>query len=307
MSEPRADHAAALRHFTRFYTRRTELLGEGLLESPFSLVQARLIYEIATRREVTASELARDLSLDPGYLSRLVKALETDGFITRKRASDDRRSYVLALTEFGAKTFRPLDAASSRQAETMIAHLSPSERDRLVAAMATIEALIAGQSSASGWHLRPPQVGDVGWIVHRQALLYGEEYGWDATFEGLIATIAGEFLAGFDPEREACWVADVDGRILGSVFLVRESDEVAKLRLLYVEPHARGLGVGRGLVDACIAFARDKGYQTLTLWTNDVLVSARRIYEAAGFRLVAEERHHSFGQELVGQNWDLSL
>lgn len=309
MTDGGSRHADALRRFTRFYTRRTELLGEVLGDSPFSLVQARLIYEVATRGDVTASELSRDLSLDPGYLSRLLKSLETGGFLRRRASTQDRRASILTLTEAGRAAFAPLDASSSRQAEMLIGHLSPSERDRLVAATEAVEGLLRepGGTREGDWHLRPPRLGDIGWVVHRQAALYGEEYGWDATFEGLVATIAGAFLQGFDAAREGCWIADRGGRVLGSVFLVRGSDEVAKLRLLYVEPHARGLGVGRGLVETCIRFAREAGYGRLTLWTNDILHSARRIYEEAGFRLVAEERHRSFGHDLVGQNWDLEL
>jgi len=297
---------AAVRRFTRFYTRQIGLLEEGLHRSPFSLTEARILYELAHRDGLTASNLGRALALDAGYLSRILKAFETKGLVARAPAERDGRSNVLALTPAGRKAFEPLDRASQSAVSDMIAPLSRGERGRLANAMGRIEALLGGAPDEP-FTLRPHRVGDIGWITHRQAMLYAEEYGWDETFEALVAEIGAAFLKSADPARERAWIAERGSEIVGSVFLVRESDATAKLRLLYVEPDARGLGIGRTLVEACIGFARASGYATLTLWTNDCLVSARRIYEAAGFTLAAEERHHSFGHDLVGQNWNLIL
>ena len=308
MGRVKSSDIAALRRFTRFYTRQTELLNDGLLRSPFSLAEARVLYEISTRDGARASDVGRDLGLDAGYLSRILSTLDGKGLIERNRSDADRRAWALRLTPAGREAFGPLDVASNKQAAMLLRPLSPGRREALVAAMREIEAALGAKPEAdAAWMLRPPRVGDMGWIVHRQGVLYHREYGWDATFEALVAEIAAAFVRSFDPAREGCWIAERQDKILGSVFLVRQSDDVAKLRLLYVEPEARGLGVGRRLVAECIRFAREAGYRALTLWTNDILVSARRIYEAAGFRLVAEERHHSFGHDLVGQNWDLAL
>jgi DNA-binding MarR family transcriptional regulator/GNAT superfamily N-acetyltransferase len=306
MAQEDNGEVAAFRRFTRFYTRQIGLLEESLHRSPFSLTEARVLYELAHRDGLTASNLGRDLALDAGYLSRILKAFEAKGLVARAPAERDGRSSVLALTPAGRKAFEPLDRASEAAVTDMIAPLSRGERRRLANAMGRIEALLGGAPDQP-FTLRPHHVGDIGWITHRQAMLYAEEYGWDETFEALVAEIGAAFLKSADPPRERAWIAERGGEIVGSVFLVRESDATAKLRLLYVEPDARGLGIGRTLVEACIAFARAFGYATLTLWTNDCLVSARRIYEAAGFTLAAEERHHSFGHDLVGQNWNLPL
>lgn len=297
---------AAIRRFSRFYTRQIGLLEEGLHRSPFSLTEGRVLYELAHREGLTASELGRDLALDAGYLSRILKTFEAKGLVTRMPAAHDGRSTTLALTRAGREAFAPLDRASQTAVTSLIAPLSPGERRRLTAAMAGIEALL-GDAPDGPFTLRPHRVGDIGWVTHRQAVLYSREYGWDETFEALVAEIGADFLRTADARRERAWIAERRGEIVGSVFLVRQSDEIAKLRLLYVEPDARGLGIGRTLVEACVAFAREAGYGTVTLWTNDCLVSARRIYEAAGFTLAAEERHHSFGHDLVGQNWNLAL
>jgi DNA-binding MarR family transcriptional regulator/GNAT superfamily N-acetyltransferase len=299
---------AAVRAFTRFYTRQIGLLDEGLHKSPYSLTEARVLYELAHRDGLTATDLSRDLGLDAGYLSRMLKKFEAGGLIGRAAHTADARQSVIALTGKGREAFAPLNTASHRQVSALLDSLSGDEAERLVAAMRTVQRLMDRKEETSApFVLRPLRVGDIGWIVHRQGLLYAREYGWDETYEALVAEILAAFVKNFDPEREAAWIAERDGEVVGSVFLVRKSDAVAKLRLLYVEPSARGGGIGRRLVDACIAFARAKGYRTLTLWTNDVLVSARRIYQSAGFVLADEEKHHAFGKDLVGQNWNLDL
>jgi DNA-binding MarR family transcriptional regulator/GNAT superfamily N-acetyltransferase len=301
-------HAAdAIRDFNRFYTRQIGLLDQGFLGSPFTLTEVRVLYELAHRDNATATEIARELSLDPGYLSRLLKKLERQGHLDRDRDAQDGRQRPLRLTRTGRRVFQGLDRESAKQISAMIAPLGPGQVSELVGSMQAVRRLLQAGEAESAYSLRPLQIGDVGWIIHRQGLLYAQEYGWDVSYEALVAEILGGFVKNFDPARENAWVAERQGAIAGSVFLVRESATVAKLRLLYVEPSARGLGIGRHLVDACIAFARDKGYRTLRLWTNDVLVSARRIYQAAGFRLTKEERHHSFGKDLVGQTWELAL
>lgn len=298
----------AVRGFNRFYTRQIGLLEEGLLKSEFSLTEVRVLYELAHREYLTATQLRRDLGLDAGYLSRLLKKFETLGFLMRKPSAADARQSELALTPAGRNAFQPLDQASHDQIAAMLAPLAASERETLVKAMQRIQRLLGDSSPpAVPYLLRPLQPGDIGWIIHRQAVLYAQEYGWDETYEALIAEILGQFVNHFDPRHERAWIAEREGEIVGSVFAVRQSDDVAKLRLLYVEPSARGLGIGKRLVEECIHFARAKGYRRLTLWTNDVLVSARRIYQAAGFRLAKEESHHSFGKDLVGQHWDLEL
>jgi DNA-binding MarR family transcriptional regulator/GNAT superfamily N-acetyltransferase len=305
---PTLDQIAKVRRFSRFYTRQIGLLDEGLLESEFSLTEARVLYELAHRDGLTAAKLGRELALDTGYLSRLLKSFDARGLIERFPSEGDGRQVVLAITDAGRAVFKPLNQASDTQVAAMLAKLSTSERELLVRAMGTLERLLGGKPEPRiSYILRPHQPGDIGWIAHRQGLLYAQEYGWDETFEALVAEIAASYVRTFDPKRERCWIAERESEIVGSVFLVRQSDELAKLRLLYVEPSARGLGIGRRLVDECISFARAKGYKTLTLWTNDVLVSALSIYKAAGFRLVKEEPHHSFGKDLVGQNWDLDL
>jgi DNA-binding MarR family transcriptional regulator/GNAT superfamily N-acetyltransferase len=308
VSIPSNEQIADVRAFTRFYTRQIGLLEERLHKSAFSLTEARVLYELAHRNGLTATDLGRDLGLDAGYLSRLLKKFESRGFVTRAPSATDARQSVLSITEAGRKAFEPLDQASREDVAGLLGRLSAEHREAVVAAMQKLRRLL-GQSRepATPYILRPLQVGDIGWIVHRQGVLYAREYGWDESYEALAAEILAGFVKSFDPEYENAWIAEREGEVVGSVFLMRKSAEVAKLRLLYVEPSARGLGIGRRLVDECIAFARAKGYKTLTLWTNDVLVSARRIYQAAGFQLTGEERHHSFGKDLVGQTWDLAL
>jgi len=301
---------AALRRFSRFYTRRIGLLHEGLLGGPLSLTEARLVYELAQRDATTARDLGAELELDSGYLSRLLRGLEERGLIARRPSDTDGRVVLLSLTPAGRDAFAFMDARSRDEVGAMLGRLSEADRRRLTAALATTERLLGGrpdQPGAAPYMLRPPRPGDMGWVVHRHGALYAQEYGWDESFEALVAEIVAGFLRGFDPRRERCWIAEREGQIVGSVLAVRESEEVVKLRLLYVEPEARGLGIGRRLVDECIRFAREVGYRRLMLWTNDVLVPARRIYQAAGFRLIAEEPHRSFGHDLVGQTWELPL
>ena len=299
---------AVVRGFSRFYTRLVGLLNEGILKSEYSLTEVRILYELAHRDGLSASDLVRDLGLDAGYLSRVLKRFEERGLLSRTPAPQDARQTTLALTAAGRKAFRPLDRASRDEIAQMLQALAAPERDRLVKSMLAIERLLGGRAEpAVPYVLRPLQSGDIGWITHRQGVLYNQEYGWDETFEALVAQILAKFVEEFDPRRERAWVAEREGEVVGSVFVVKESDTVAKLRLLYVEPSARGLGIGRRLVDECIAYARARGYRRMVLWTNDVLASARRIYQAAGFQLVEQENHHSFGKDLVGQNWALDL
>ncbi len=312
MTTQTPDPTTAVRRFNRFYTRQLGLLDEGLLDSPFSLTEVRLLYEIAHRAGITATELREILALDAGYLSRILRELRRQGLVSARASAADRRQRQLTLTERGRRTFDALDARSSEEVGAMLARLSGAERRELVEAMSGIEGLLG--KSADGPEVVPPDVvlrgprpGDMGWVVKRHGELYAAEYDWNGEFEGLVAGIVGRFVAELDPRRERCWIAELRGEPAGSVFLVKESARVAKLRLLLVEPWARGHGIGTRLVDECLRFARTAGYAKIRLWTNDVLHAARRIYERAGFRLVEEERHHSFGHDLVGQTWELEL
>ena len=299
---------AAVRRFSRFYTRQIGLLQEGYLDSPFSLTQVRVLYELAHRQDPSAGELARDLGLDAGYLSRILADFEQRGLLAKRRSEADARQVLLRLTPAGWDAFGPLDRRSHEDIGALLGRLAEADQVRVVEAMQTIERLLgAGPEPRASFVLRPPLPGDLGWVVQRHGALYAREYGWDTSFEALVAEIVANYVRNYKPQREQCWIADKDGRKVGSVFCVQKSPTLAQLRLLLVEPDARGLGIGRRLVAECIRFARAVGYQRLMLWTNDVLVSARRIYEAAGFRLVEEERHHSFGHDLVGQNWELEL
>jgi DNA-binding MarR family transcriptional regulator/GNAT superfamily N-acetyltransferase len=299
---------AAVRHFNRFYTRQIGVLREGYLDSPFSLTQVRVLYELAHRQQTTATQLRRELGLDAGYLSRLLRRFRRRGLIEKKLSKTDGRQSLLWLTPRGRKAFAPLNARSRKEIGAMVAGLAAADQHRLVKAMHTIETLLGAASEpAVPYLLRPPHAGDMGWVVHRHGVLYSQEYGWDERFEALVASIVAKFVAQYDPRRERCWIAERDGDNVGCVFLVKESDAVARLRLLLVEPAARGLGIGSRLVDECVRFARATGYKKITLWTNDVLVAARRIYEQARFRLVHQESHHSFGHDLTGETWDLEL
>jgi DNA-binding MarR family transcriptional regulator/GNAT superfamily N-acetyltransferase len=302
------ERIASVRRFNRFYTRQIGVLNEGLLKSPFSLTEVRVLYELAHREEPTAGELARDLGLDAGYLSRILSGFQERGLVGRRPSDADGRRGLLRLTPKGRKEFGRLDAGSRNEVEAMLESLSAGEQRRVVEAMRTIEGLLQPRPTEKApYVLRMHQPGDMGWIVHRHGVLYAAEYGWDERFEALVAGIVADFVQHLDPKRERCWIAEKDGEIVGSVFLVKDSDTVAKLRLLLVEPTARGLGIGTRLVTECVRYARQAGYRKITLWTQSVLHAARRIYEQAGFRLVREEPHHSFGHDLVGETWELEL
>ena len=306
------DPTTAVRRFNRFYTRQIGLLDEGLLDSPFSLTEVRLLYEIAHRAGITATELRELLALDAGYLSRMLRGLRRQGLVSARAPAADRRQRRLTLTDRGRRAFDTLDARSTEEVGAMLARLSRAERRELIEAMHGIEGLLGKAADepevgASGVVLREPQPGELGWVVKRHGELYAAEYGWDAAFEGLVAEIVGRFVAELDPRVERSWIAELRGEPAGSVFLVKESATTAKLRLLLVEPWARGHGIGTRLVDECLRFARAAGYTKVTLWTNDVLHAARHIYQKAGFHLVEQERHHSFGHDLVSQTWELDL
>jgi DNA-binding MarR family transcriptional regulator/GNAT superfamily N-acetyltransferase len=307
LAQPDQD-VAAVRAFNRFYTRKLEVLDQHLLKTPFSLSEARVMYELAHRGELSAKEIGGELGLDPGYLSRIVQKFEEDGLITRKALATDRRQYQLSLTAKGRAAFAKLERTSQDHVGTMLGALSGDDRKRLLGAMDVIEHLLGeprvGLLPAI---LRDPRPGDMGYVVQSHGALYAGEYGFDASFEALVAEIAAKFITSFDASRERCWIADIDGRPVGSVFLVRHNDEVAKLRLLLVEPSARGQGLGQRLVAECVSFARSCGYRRITLWTQSILVAARRIYQDAGFSLVKSEPHRSFGQNLIGETWEQEL
>jgi DNA-binding MarR family transcriptional regulator/GNAT superfamily N-acetyltransferase len=311
---------ANIRRFNRFYTQKIGVLQEGLLDSTYSLAQVRILYELAHWRgghgprsapPPSARRLAVRLGLDEGYLSRLLRGFEKQRLIARKPSSDDGRENVLSLTPRGRKAFAPLDARSRKEVAAMLAPLSGRDCSRLAAAMTTIEQVLEPRSppvtEAGAYTLRALRPGDIGWVAHRHGVLYAEEYGYDQRFEALVAEIAARFVRDFDSERERCWIAEAGGERLGCVFLVSKTRTVAKLRLLLVEPAARGLGLGERLVDECIAFARQAGYRKIALWTQSELLAARRIYERRGFRRVAEEPHRSFGRDLVAETWELRL
>jgi DNA-binding MarR family transcriptional regulator/GNAT superfamily N-acetyltransferase len=299
---------AAVRAFNRFYTRKLGVLDQHLGKSPYSLSEARVLYELAHRDDLAAKEIGIELGLDPGYLSRIVQNFDEKGLITRKPLPADRRQYQLSLTAKGRQVFARLNLSSQNEVAAMLAMLSPGDARRLTGAMATIEDLLEpDESRRAPFLLRSHRVGDMGWVTSRQAIAYAEEYGWDIGYEALVAEICAQFIKNYDPAREHCWIAEAGGEPLGSVFLVKASDEVAKLRLLLVEKKARGLGVGRALVEQCIRAAREKGFKKMTLWTQSILLAARGIYKSAGFRLVKEEKHHSFGVDLVGETWEMEL
>ena len=316
MPPPADSRTAALRRFNRFYTRRIGVLHEKLADTRFSLTESRLLWELAHRGPTTAAELARDLDLDPGYLSRLLRALKDQKLIASERSASDARHLHLSLSAAGRRAFAPLDRQSEAAAAALLAALPDAEQRRLVEAAATIESILGERPrGGASWLLRPPQPGDIGWVIARHGRLYADEYGWDLRFESLVARIAADFVDKLEPAREACWIAERDGANVGCVFLVQARDDAtgepvagsAQLRLLLVEPAARGLGIGARLVDEALAFARSVGYRRMMLWTNAGLDAARAIYDARGFRLVAEERHHSFGHDLVGQTFERAL
>jgi len=302
-------HTAAVRRFNRFYTRQIGALNERLLASRFSLTEVRVLYELAHRERTTATVLGKELALDAGYLSRLLRSFNRRGLVRRDASAADGRQSLLSLTKKGRQTFARLDRDASDEIDTLIGGLESGEQRRLVEAMQTIHGLLdrGAETERVPYVLRPPRPGDLGWIVHRHGALYAQEYGWDERFEALVAKIVAEFVQRFDAKRERCWIAERNGEIVGSVFVVRKSATIAKLRLLYVEPSARGLGIGKRLVDECIQFARQARYRTLALWTQSNLTAARHIYQRAGFTLVAEEPHCSFGYDLIAETWSTSL
>jgi len=299
---------SAVRAFNRFYTRKLGVLDQHFMKSPFSLSEGRVLYELAHRDDLAAKEIGIELGLDPGYLSRLIQNFDETGLISRKPLPSDRRQYRLSLTAKGRQAFARLDRSSDDQVAAMLAALANGDRQRLVEAMAVIEHLLgASDVSPPRAILRDPRPGDMGWVVQSHGALYAGEYGFDASFEALVAEISAKFLTSFDASRERCWIADIHGAPVGSVFLVKHSDDVAKLRLLLVDPAGRGQGLGQRLVGECIAFARACGYRKITLWTQSILLAARKIYQDAGFALVATEPHRSFGQDLIGETWEREL
>jgi len=308
----------SIRAFNRFWTNHMGVLDAGLLDTPFSVTEARVLFELGQsaeagragpdrKTEMDMLRLRHELRIDPGYLSRIVKRFERGGLVEATPSSSDARRRVLRLTERGIVAFEDLDARSTEQATSIQSGLTEENRRRLVAAMATIRGLLDPPAKSQGIVIRPPIAGDIGWVVSRHGVNYAQEYGWDETFEALVARVVSEYVDQRDPTKENAWIAEVDGEPTGCIFCVKETDDIARLRLLLVEPSARGRGIGERLVAECLRFAKRVGYTQVTLWTNDVLLSARRIYEAAGFRLIREEPHHSFGQDLVGQDWLLDL
>jgi DNA-binding MarR family transcriptional regulator/GNAT superfamily N-acetyltransferase len=315
-------HVHSMRRFNRFYTRQIGLLNEGLLDSPFSLTEVRTLYELAHRQQLTAVELCKELGLDAGYLSRILRNFEKQRWIEKKASPQDARQSLLSLTKRGRRVFSPLNARSTEQMSAIIGQLLPTQQEDLLRAMLTIESILAPRTEERGserngieqesegrtYVLRPHKPGDMGWVVHRHGVLYSQEYRYDERFEALVAGIVAEFIENYNPARERCWMAESNGQIVGSVFLVEKSKKAAKLRLLLVEPSARGLGIGKRLVAECIRFARRAGYKTIMLWTQSELTAARKIYQQAGLELVAEEPHSSWGRRnLVAETWRLTL
>lgn len=299
---------AAIRGFSRFYTGKLGIIEPKLLDSPWTLQEARIIYEVAARGSCTATDLVRVLGLDAGFLSRTLQALQRRQIVARKPSKADRRITELALTAKGRAAFAELDNRSRSVVAALLEKMDDGDRAAVVDAMAVIKHTLGPQAEKPrGFLLRSHRPGDIGWVVSRHGTIYAQEYGWDISFEALVAEITAQFIKSYDPSREHCWIAEVDGEPVGSIFLVNGSDEVAKLRLLIVDKKARGLGVGRALTEQCIRFARDAGYTSITLWTQSILVAARKIYQDAGFVLVATEPHRSFGQSLIGETWELQL
>jgi DNA-binding MarR family transcriptional regulator/GNAT superfamily N-acetyltransferase len=297
------------RRFNRMYTRYIGTLNEGFLDSEFSLAEGRILYELANRTQPAASEIADELGLDAGYLSRVLRKFEHRGLLSRRASQQDGRSATLKLTARGTAAFRKLNASSDEQAEKILAGLAPASRKELLRSMQSIETILTRPGERTRFVLRPHRIGDMGWVVYSEAVGYAVQYGWDGMFEALVAKIVGDFISNYDPNRERCWIAEIDGEHVGHIFLVKHPDEpqTAKLRLLFVEPSARGMGLGEALVAECVRFARTAGYRKVVLWTQSMLGAAHRIYERAGFRLVKEQPHHSFGHDLIGQEWELEL
>jgi DNA-binding MarR family transcriptional regulator/GNAT superfamily N-acetyltransferase len=310
-----AGQTTTFRRFNRLYTRFIGTLQEDLLDNPYSLSEARVLYELATRQQPLAKEIAQELGMDAGYLSRMLSKFQEAGLVKRAASPEDGREAHLTLTKEGRAAFRNLNARSDRQARSILGGLAPGSRRDLIRSMRAIEEVLnakakaEAEAHAAAFILRQHRPGDMGWVVHREGTLYAEEYGWDERFEALAARVVADFIDHFDPARERCWIAERDGESLGHIFLVKHPERagVAKLRLLLVEPSARGMGIGQALVAECVRFAREAGYRKITLWTQSILTAAHRIYQQAGFRLVHEEPHHSFGKDLVAQTWELDL
>lgn len=298
-----------VRQFNRFYTRLIGVLDTHLPNSGLTLLEGRVMYEVATGGDQTAADLTRALNIDKAQISRVIRVLTGRKLLVRKIDSSHAKRRILSLSAAGRVVFRQLDEGSRVRMQSILRPLTPAKRRKVAASMRTIQdAFGSPRHPVPAVTLRAPVPGDLGWVIHRQTVLYAQEYGWDWTFEALISKILGEYAANFDASKEDGWIAERAGQIVGSIFLMRgDAPDIAKLRMLYVEPHARGAGVGRRLVDTCIARARELGYRRMTLWTNDVLVSARRLYEGAGFTLTAEHAHRSFGHDLIGQTWELDL
>jgi DNA-binding MarR family transcriptional regulator/GNAT superfamily N-acetyltransferase len=302
------DPVKSIRQFNRFYTKQIGLLNEYLLKSSFSLTEARIIYELAQRENSNSAQLSAELNLDAGQLSRTLRDFESRGLIEKIRSEADARQTILKLTGKGIEEFQALNAQSSLQIESMLNNLSADKQNRLVRAMNEIETILSGNKPEDkSFILRNPSAGDFGWVVQKNGEVYAEEYNWDEEYEGLVAEIVADFIKNFDPKRERCWIAEKDGANIGAVFLVKKDETTAKLRLLIVDPKARGLGVGKRLVEECTRFAKKAGYKKITLWTNSVLSAARHIYEKEGYKVVKTEPHHSFGKDLVGETWELDL
>jgi DNA-binding MarR family transcriptional regulator/GNAT superfamily N-acetyltransferase len=298
----------AVRQFSRFYTRQLGVLNEKLLGSKYSLTEVRVLFELAHRTDCTARQIGQDLGLDAGYLSRILNRFARVRLVTRERSKIDRRNIQLRLTAKGRSVFQSLDRQSSAQVAEMLKELSEPIQEKLVGALRRAEeSFIDGSFSKSAVVLRSHRSGDIGWVIHRHGALYAEQYGWDESFEALVAEVAAQFIKNFDPTRERCWIAELDGEAVGSIFLVKFTEEIAKLRLLLVEPHARGFGIGRKLVRECIELARQSRYEKVTLWTQSCLLAARKLYREAGFKLVKEEPQRAFGADLVSEIWELEL
>jgi DNA-binding MarR family transcriptional regulator/GNAT superfamily N-acetyltransferase len=303
-----ANHVEAVRHFNRFYTKTIGVLTEGYLRSSYSLTETRVLFELAHSGTLTASALCVELGLDPGYLSRILGEFERRGLVSRKTWEADRRQGLLSLTEEGREAFARLDERTRDEIRSMLRELTSVDLGRLIEAMRSIESLLGDRPEpATPYFLRSHRPGDMGWVVHRHGVLYAQEYGWDERFEALVAEIVAKFIRHFDSKIERCWIAERANQNVGSVFLVKQTKQVAKLRLLLVEPSARGQGIGTRLVEECTRFAREVGYRKIILWTNQVLHAARKIYKGAGYGLVREEPHQSFGHDLIGETWELRL
>ena len=302
-----SETVSAIRRFNRFYTQRLGILQDGFLQTPFSLTEARVLYELAHRDKPTASDLTRELGLDAGYLSRILQRFQQQGLIRKETSSDDGRRSHLCITAKGRKAYAPLEDHSNEQVGAMLDAVAPARRDEMLKAMHCIEDALQHIHVDKGYVLRPPRPGDLGWIVARHATFYFEHYGWREPFEAMCAQIVADFGNDHDSKRERCWVAERDGQTVGSIFVVKETDEIARMRLLLVDPSAQGLGIGAALIDASLAFAREAGYRRMTLWTHQVLTAARALYQSRGFTLTASEPHNSWGVDVVGETWDLEL